>query len=74
MAISSALMNSHKIGKYIPGTLIPVVAEDRLAADQPDYAILFSWHIAEELAPKLRAKGFKGDFIVPLPKPRVLKM
>jgi hypothetical protein len=68
------LPNSHKIGKYIPGTLIPVVAEDRLAADQPDYAILFSWHIAEELAPKLRAKGFKGDFIVPLPKPRILKM
>ncbi len=68
------LPNSHKIGKYIPGTLIPVVAEDRLATDQPDYAILFSWHIAEELAPKLRAKGFKGDFIVPLPKPRILKM
>lgn len=65
------LPDSHKIGKYIPGTLIPVVAEDRLA-DQPEYAILFSWHIAEELAPKLRAKGFKGDFIVPLPIPRIL--
>ena len=68
------LPNSHKIGKYIPGTLIPVVAEDRLISDPPDYAILFSWHIAAELAPKLRAKGYKGKFIVPLPTPRILEI
>ena len=65
---------SHKIGKYIPGTLIPVVEESKLFDDQPGYALLLSWHIAEELAPKLREKGFKGDFIVPLPSPRILKI
>lgn len=64
---------SHKIGKYVPGTLIPVEEETRLFEDQPDYALLLSWHIAEELVPKLRAKGFKGDFIIPLPEPRILK-
>lgn len=63
---------SHKIGKYVPGTLIPVEEESRLFKDQPDYALLFSWHIAQELAPKLKAKGFKGDFIIPLPLPRIL--
>ena len=65
---------SHKIGKYIPGTLIPVVEESKLYEDQPEYALLLSWHIAEELAPKLREKGFRGEFIVPLPKPRILKL
>ena len=64
---------SHKIGRHMPGTLIPVVDESRLYEDQPDYALLLSWHIAEELAPKIREKGFKGSFIVPLPKPKVLK-
>jgi C-methyltransferase C-terminal domain len=49
-----------KIGKCMPGTLIPVVEESRMFEDQPDCAIIFSWHIAAELAPKLRAKGFKG--------------
>ena len=34
---------------------------------QPDCAIIFSWHIADELAPKLRAKGFQGQLITPLP-------
>lgn len=65
---------SHKIGRYIPGTLIPVVEEFKLYEDQPDYAMLLSWHIAEELAPKIKEKGFKGRFIVPLPKPRILKL
>jgi hypothetical protein len=66
------IKGSHKIGKYIPGTLIPVVEESRLFEDQPEYALLFSWHIADELAPKLREKGFEGKFIVPLPSPHIL--
>jgi hypothetical protein len=63
---------SLKIGKYIPGTQIPVVDEAKLFEDQPDCAVIFSWHIADELAPKLKTKGFRGQFITPLPVPRVL--
>jgi len=63
---------SHKIGKYVPGTKIPIYEEAKLYQDQPEYAILFSWHIADELAPKLREKGYKGNFIVPLPEPRII--
>jgi hypothetical protein len=67
------IKGSQKIGKYLPGTLIPVVDETRLYVDQPEYALLLSWHIADELIPKLRQKGFQGGFIVPLPEPRVVK-
>ena len=63
---------SLKIGKCMPGTLIPVVEEGRMFVDQPECAIIFSWHIADELAPKLRAKGYKGMLVTPLPVPRVL--
>ncbi|MCA9794403.1 MAG: class I SAM-dependent methyltransferase [Candidatus Eremiobacteraeota bacterium] len=64
---------SHKIGNYIPGTLIPVVDEGLMFADpQPDYALLLAWHIADELIPKLRQFGFKNKFIIPLPTPRVV--
>jgi len=66
------IQGSLKIGKCMPGTAIPVVDEARLFADQPDCAVIFSWHIADELAPKLKAKGFKGQLITPLPVPRVL--
>jgi len=60
---------SKKIGNYIPGTKIPILSEKKLFVDQPDYAILFSWHIASELKIKLRKRGFKGKFIIPLPTP-----
>ena len=65
---------SDKLNKYIPSTRIPVLDEAKLLADQPEYALFLSWHIGEELAPKLREKGFKGKFIVPLPTPRVLEV
>ena len=67
------IKGSHKIGYYIPGTLIPILEESKLYEDQPDYALIFSWHIAGELMPKLKAKGFKGDFVIPLPVPRIIK-
>lgn len=67
------IAGSHKIGKYVPGTLIPVEDEARLFTDPPEYALLFSWHIADELIPKLAARGYRGKFIVPLPEPRVVE-
>jgi hypothetical protein len=66
------IAGSLKIGKCMPGTQIPVVDEVKLFSDQPDCAIIFSWHIADELAPKLKAKGFRGQLITPLPMPRIL--
>ena len=63
---------SLKIGKCMPGTGIPIVDEAKLFSDQPDCAVIFSWHIADELAPKLKAKGFRGQLITPLPIPRVI--
>jgi hypothetical protein len=63
---------SLKIGKFLPGTLVPVVEEARLFEEQPEYALILSWHIADELAPKLRELGYRGKFIVPLPEPRII--
>ncbi len=64
--------SSHKLNKYVPGTRIPVLDESLLFKDQPEYALLLSWHIAEELATNLRKGGYKGKFITPLPEPRIL--
>ena len=63
---------SYKVGKYIPGTLIPVLDESRLFKDQPEYALLLSWHIGAELMPKLAAAGFRGKFIMPLPDAHIV--
>lgn len=64
---------SLKTGKYMPGTVIPVLEESKLYEDQPEYAMLLSWHIADELIPKIASKGFRGKYIVPLPEPRIVE-
>jgi len=64
--------SSEKIGTLIPGTEIPVVDEKVLFEDQPEYALLLSWHIADSIISSLRDKGYKGKFILPLPEARVI--
>ena len=63
---------SYKIGNYMPGTNIPIISEKNLYIENPEYALLLSWHISKELIFNLRKKGFKGKFIIPLPKPRII--
>lgn len=64
---------SRKIGRYVPGTNIPVLDEAKLYSDQPPYALLLSWHIGDELCQNLKRQGYRGDFIIPLPVPRVIE-
>ncbi len=67
------IKGSKKIGKFMPGRNIPVLEETKLYDDQPPYALLLSWHIGEELMKNLKKRGFKGDFIMPLPVPRIVR-
>ena len=46
--------------------------EKILYKDQPDYALVFSWHIFKEIKKNLKKRGFKGKFIVPLPIPKII--
>lgn len=71
LACVCEISSSAKIGHTMPGTPIPIVNEQRLIDDQPPYALLFAWHIADDLIPKLRTLGYKGKFIIPLPEPRI---
>ena len=64
--------NSLKIGCYVPGTRIPVIVEDYIFEQQPDYAIMFSWHISDYLSKKLWNSGYKGKFIIPFPRPEII--
>jgi hypothetical protein len=43
-----------------------VVDEQRLFEDNPQ-AVLFSWHLADHIVPKLRERGYRGQVLVPLP-------
>ena len=65
--------NPLKIGKYTPGMHIPVVSDEILLKDKPEYALILAWNFAEEIIKnneKYRESG--GKFIVPIPQPKIV--
>jgi len=66
------IKGSYKINKFMPGTKIPVVEEKSNLLKKQNFLILFSWHISKELITNIRKQGFKGKFIIPLPKPKII--
>ncbi len=62
-----------KIGKYTPGTHIPIVQDSELIKQMPDYVLLLAWNFADEIMKNLREyKEAGGRFIIPIPKVYVI--
>ena len=58
--------NPLKQGRFTPGSHIPIYGPDRLIQDQPDYALLLVWNLADEvLRQQSEYRGRGGRFIVP---------
>jgi SAM-dependent methyltransferase len=57
-----------KIGKYSPGTGIPIVQRRYLAIHEPDYVLILAENFKDKLMEVAREAGFKGKFILALPK------
>ena len=62
-----------KIGRFTPGTHIPVVEDNELLKEKPDYSLLLAWNFADEIMKNLdgyRKQG--GKFIIPIPTPKIV--
>ena len=64
--------NPRKQGLLCPGVRIPVASWADVAASEPSHVLVGPWNLQTEIVASLRAGGFTGDFVVPLPVPRVL--
>ena len=65
--------HSPKLGLYLPGKHIPVISNEILFREQPDYVLLLAWHYADPIMALLRQGGLRSKFIVPLPSVRVIE-
>jgi len=63
----------HKQGKFMPGSRIPIVSEDRLKSDKPDFVVIFPWNLSEEIADQLKYLASSGtEFVTAVPQLSVL--
>jgi predicted TPR repeat methyltransferase len=58
-----------KVGRFMPGSRIPIVTEDHLRADRPDRVIILPWNIAQEVTAQLvYAREWRARFVVAVPQ------
>ena len=65
--------NPLKVGRFLPGTHIPVLETGAILERMPDYVMILPWNLADEIMEQqaeYRERG--GRFIVPVPEPRIL--
>ncbi len=65
--------NVHKHRKYMPGQRLPIHPCERLLEVKPDYVLLLAWNFASEIMQQqAEYLGDGGQFIVPVPTPRIV--
>ncbi len=61
--------NPAKQGGFLPGSRIPIVAEERIAAERPDYIVVLPWNIKDEIMNQLRyVREWGGRFVTAIPE------
>lgn len=67
--------SSHKQGKYLPGSHIPVVNEDEITKWKPDFVMILPWNIKDEIAEQLSyIRDWGGRFVVAVPEIKVIEV
>ncbi len=64
---------SLKLDMYLPGKQIPIVNNEILIQEQPDYVVLLAWHYATPIMNQLKERGLKSNFVIPLPDLKILE-
>jgi SAM-dependent methyltransferase len=64
--------NPAKQGKCMPGSRIPIVAEQRLAQDKPEYIVILPWNLSAEVMAQLDyARAWGARFVTAVPQLKV---
>ena len=63
-----------KQNKLLPGSHIPVVSEEVLRLEKPDYVLIFPWNIRDEISNQISyIKDWGGKFVVAIPYLEILQ-
>jgi hypothetical protein len=61
--------NPYKHGRFTPGTRIPILPPEQIAADKPDYVLVLPWNLRAELVEQLSfVHEWGGRLVFPIPE------
>lgn len=61
-----------KIGKFLPGSKIPIHHPDKLISYRPDYIVILPWNLKKEIIFQLKKQGIKSKFITCIPNLKII--
>jgi SAM-dependent methyltransferase len=65
----------YKQGKYTPGMHIPILPPEQIRKTRPDYVFILPWNLKDEITAQMSfIREWGGQFIIPIPKPRILSL
>jgi hypothetical protein len=65
--------STYKQGMFTPGTHIPILDPAKIMKRKPDYVFILPWNFKEEIISQMACiREWGGQFIVPIPDPRIV--
>ena len=62
-----------KMGKFMPGSRVPIMSEIQLKMDKPNYIVIFPWNIQDEIIEQLAyVREWGGKFIIFIPSMQLI--
>jgi SAM-dependent methyltransferase len=63
----------YKIGKFLPGSCLPILSPEIIPATRPDFILILAWNHKEEIMRKLGyIREWGGRFVIALPELQIL--
>jgi SAM-dependent methyltransferase len=60
--------NPAKIGRFLPGSRIPIVTEEHIRQIKPHYLVIFPWNLKNEIMAQLEyVRAWGGKFVIAVP-------
>ncbi|KAA0677117.1 class I SAM-dependent methyltransferase [Azospirillum brasilense] len=64
--------NPHKQGRYLPGSLLPILGPEHIAETKPDYLVILPWNLRDEIMGQMaNIREWGGRFVTAVPEIRV---
>ena len=64
--------NHAKIGKFLPGSKIPILHPKSIKSEKPDFIIILPWNLSREIIEQVRKSYSLAKYITAIPKVAVL--